>query len=173
MSGVFRGNGRMGRLKRIEWMSLAAVVGLLGCQVSRLAADWPAWRGEGTGVSTERNLPIVWHEERSIVWRCALPPWGTSSPVVAGGAVFVTTRTEEDKLLLIKIDAKSGAEEWTRAVGQGTGEREGPKRHPRKEHRFYSFAGPTPAATSEVVVVHFGNGDLAAYDFRGERLWKR
>ena len=25
----------------------------------------------------------------------------------------------------------------------------------------------------QVVVVHFGNGDLAAYDFDGEQLWKR
>src|SRR5690349_9631415 len=26
------------------------------------AADWPQWRGpDGTGVSTEKNLPIIWH----------------------------------------------------------------------------------------------------------------
>jgi outer membrane protein assembly factor BamB len=87
--------------------------------------------------------------------------------------VFVTTHTADDKLWLIKIDSKSGEVLWTREVGSGMGEYEGPKRQPRKEHRFYSPAGPTPATNGEIVVVHFGNGDLAAYDFAGERLWKR
>ena len=32
--------------------------------------------------------------------------------------------------------------------------------------------GPSPVTDGEVVVVHFGNGDLAAYDFAGNQLWK-
>jgi outer membrane protein assembly factor BamB len=138
------------------------------------ADDWPQWRGpEGTGVSSERGVPIVWHEQRSIVWKCPLPEWGTSTPVIWGDCVFVTTHTADDRLLLLRIDKQSGQVVWTQEAGSGTGEHEGPKRQPRKVHRFYSPASPSPATNGQAVVAHFGNGDLAAYDFEGRRLWKR
>src|SRR5205085_11808559 len=31
----------------------------------------------------------------------------------------------------------------------------------------------SPVTDGELVVVHFGNGDLAAYDFAGNQLWRR
>jgi len=137
------------------------------------ASDWPQWRGpEGTGVSQEKGLPIVWHEQRSIVWKCPLPEWGTSTPAVWDDAVFVTTHAADDKLLLLRIDKKKGQIVWSRQVGSGTKELEGPKRHPQKFHKFYSPASPSPVTDGTTVVAHFGNGDLAAYDFGGEQLWK-
>jgi hypothetical protein len=84
----------------------------------------------------------------------------------------VTTHTAEDKLLLLRIDKKGGKVAWTQEAGSGTAEREGPKRQPRKVHKFYSPASPSPATDGKVVVVHFGNGLLAAYDFEGQPLWK-
>jgi outer membrane protein assembly factor BamB len=139
-----------------------------------LAADWPQWRGpDGTGISGEKGIPIVWHEGRSIVWKCPLPEWGTSTPVIWGDAIFVTTHTGEDKLLLLRIDKKLGQIVWAQEVGSGTQEREGPKRHPQKAHKFYSPASPSPVTDGKVVVAHFGNGDLSAYDFDGQQLWKR
>jgi outer membrane protein assembly factor BamB len=165
---------------------LAVRVGLtlafvtLGLGRSGDAADWPQWRGpQGTGVSPEKGLPIIWHEQRSIGWKCPLPEWGASTPVISGDAVFVTTHTAEDTLLLLRIDKNRGEIVWTQQVGSGTAEptREagapGPKRHPQKLHRFYSPASPSPVTDGKVVVAHFGNGDLAAYDFEGQQLWKR
>ncbi len=35
------------------------------------------------------------------------------------------------------------------------------------------MASPSPVTDGRVVVVHFGNGDLAAYDFDGKQLWLR
>src|SRR5439155_24097461 len=40
-------------------------------------------------------------------------------------------------------------------------------------HKFYSPASPSPVTNGKIVVAHFGNGDLAAYDFDGNPLWKR
>ena len=34
------------------------------------------------------------------------------------------------------------------------------------------MASPSPVTDGTSVVVHYGNGDLAAYDFDGKRLWK-
>src|SRR5207253_1673895 len=85
------------------------------------SADWPQWRGpDGTGVSSEKGLPIVWHEQRSIVWKCPLPEWGTSTPIVASDAVLLTTHTADDKLLLLKIDKRNGQILWTQEIGSGT-----------------------------------------------------
>jgi outer membrane protein assembly factor BamB len=138
------------------------------------AADWPQWRGpEGTGVSNERGVPIVWHEQRAIAWKCPLPGSGNSTPAILGDAVFITTVTADDKLLLVRIDKKKGQIVWTQEVGSGTAERAGPKRHPQKVHKYYSPASPSPVTDGKVVVAHFGNGDLAAFDFDGNRLWKR
>jgi outer membrane protein assembly factor BamB len=137
------------------------------------AGDWPQWRGpEGTGVSSEKGVPIVWHEQRAIFWKCSLPEWGTSTPVISGEAIFVTTHSTGDKLLLLKIDKKSGKIVWTQEVGSGTGEHTGPQRQPQKFHKFYSPASPSPATNGKLVIAHFGNGDLAAYDFEGQQLWK-
>ena len=37
----------------------------------------------------------------------------------------------------------------------------------------HNLASPSPVTDGQLVVVHFGNGDLAAYDFEGKRLWRR
>jgi outer membrane protein assembly factor BamB len=138
-----------------------------------LAADWPQWRGlEGTGVSHEKGVPIVWHEQRSIVWKCPLPPWGDSTPAIWGDAIFVTTHTADDKLLVLRIDKKQGNIIWTRQVGTGTASRDAAKREAQKFHKWQNLASPSPVTDGRVVVAHFGNGDLAAYDFDGQQLWK-
>ncbi len=159
---------------------LAAAVLTTALSASAAAADWPQWRGpDGTGVSGAKGVPIVWHEQRAIAWKCTLPGSGNSTPAIWGNAIFVTAHTADDKLLLLRINKKNGEIDWTQEVGRGTAgpTREagapGPKRHPQKAHKFYSPASPSPVTDGKIVVVHFGNGDLAAYDFDGQELWKR
>src|SRR6478752_9611680 len=89
-----------------------------------IAADWPQWRGaEGTGISSEKQPPIVWHEQRSIVWKTAMPGPAASTPAIWGEAVFVTAHTSDDKLLLLRLNKKTGEVVWTQEVGSGTKER--------------------------------------------------
>jgi outer membrane protein assembly factor BamB len=138
------------------------------------AADWPQWRGpEGTGVSQEKQLPIIWHEGRSVVWKCPLPEWGASTPAIWGDAIFVTSHTVQNRLLLLRIDKRSGQIVWTQEVGSGDAVREAPQRSTQKFHRLHNLASPSPVTDGKVVVAHFGNGDLAAYDFGGKQLWKK
>src|SRR6476660_4163034 len=122
---------------------IAAVLAIMA-SASVIAADWPQWRGpDGTGVSNERGVPIVWHEQRAIVWKCPLPGSGNSTPAIWGDAVFITTLTADDKLFLLRIDKKKGQIVWTQDVGSGTAERAGPKRHSQKVHKFYNPASPS------------------------------
>jgi outer membrane protein assembly factor BamB len=143
------------------------------CRVAPAAAgDWPQWRGpRGDSVSRESGLPVIWSERDSVVWRTELPEWGTSTPAIWGDALFITTQ-QDDRLLLLKLDKRSGELLWTRQVGSGTPKREGEKRE-QKFHRLHNMASPSPVTDGTHVVAHFGSGDLAVFDFDGNELWHR
>lgn len=140
------------------------------------AGDWPQWRGpQGNSVSDEQGLPIEWSEESGIVWKTELPPWGTSTPAIWGDAIFVTTQHGGD-LLLLRLDKSDGHLVWTREVGAAETRRkeDGPwKRGEQKFHDLHNNASPSPVVDGRHVVVHFGNGLLAVYDFDGRELWRR
>jgi outer membrane protein assembly factor BamB len=136
--------------------------------------NWPQWRGPaGTGVSGEKDLPIAWNEQRGILWKVPLPGSGTSTPVIWEDAVFVTCHSAENRLLLVRLDRADGKVIWKQEVGTSEETREGPRRSKLKFHQYYSVASPSPVTDGKTVAVHFGNGDLAAYDFAGMQLWKR
>jgi outer membrane protein assembly factor BamB len=145
------------------------------------AENWPQWRGPaGNGTSRETRLPLHWDETHGIAWKAAIPEWGNSTPAVWGDAMFLTAHGDDDRLLLVKIARPTGRIEWTREVGRAKAERL-PSRSKKTAddrgrplfHTTQNLASPSPVTDGQRVVVHFGNGDLAAYDFAGNRLWRR
>jgi len=147
-----------------------------------LAGNWPQWRGPaGDGVSPEPTLPLTWSETQNVAWKCPLPR-GASTPAVWGDAIFITGQ-DGDKLMLYRIDRDTGKVVWSQEVGTaGTIVRGAPRggggRFQRggetpRFHELHNLASPSPVTDGRLVVVHFGNGDLAAYDFVGKQLWKR
>ena len=168
-------------MTRTAWRPclLAALLAFLAVAPAR-AGNWPQWRGpNGDGVSDETGLPLTWSNDSGLVWKVPLDGPASSSPVVWGDAAFLTTQ-DGDSLFLVKIDVNTGRAEWTQKVGSGETPRaagvkpkNGDERRRQKFHQLQNLASPTPATDGEVVVVHFGNGDLAAYDYSGKRLWLR
>jgi outer membrane protein assembly factor BamB len=75
--------------------------------------------------------------------------------------------------MLVKLAGQSGRIAWRQQVGAASTPRTGPKRDKQVFHQLHNLASPSPVTDGEVVVAHFGNGDLAAYDFDGKQLWKR
>jgi outer membrane protein assembly factor BamB len=135
--------------------------------------NWPQWRGpRGDSTSEEQGLPLVWSEKRNVAWKVELPAWGASTPAVWGDAVFVTAQQDE-KLLLLKLNQADGKTVWTRQVGAAETPRTGANRTEQKFHQLHNNASPSPVTDGEVVVAHFGNGELAAYDFEGQQLWRQ
>ena len=58
-----------------------------------MAANWPQWRGpSGLGVSAESGLPTTWSARENIAWSVALRGLGSSSPIVWGDQIFVTSQ---------------------------------------------------------------------------------
>ena len=162
----------------IRRSSLVCVLVLAGAGPAH-AGNWPRWRGpDGTGVSQETGLPTAWSEADGLVWKCDLPEWGNSSPVVWGDAIFVTAQ-KDDELLLVKLSKKSKGIEWTRQAGSGKtkvanyGFKPPGERGSQAFHATQNLASPSAATDGDIVAAHFGNGDLAAYDFAGNRLWAR
>ena len=144
------------------------------------ADNWPQWRGpDGDGTSRETDLPIVWNESLHVCWKTPLPEWGNSTPAIWEDSIFLTTQVNNDKLLLLKIDKKTGRIEWTRQVGAEACPHEpvqgksGDKRRHQFFEQSHNFASPSPLTDGRRVVVHYGNGELAAYDFDGKQLWDR
>ena len=139
------------------------------------AADWPQWRGpHGNGVSSETGLALRWSNSEGILWKTELPEWGGSTPVVRGEALFLTSQTDAGKLLVLRLNSKTGKIVWIRQIGVGqpvTGDR--PKRGIQVFHRWHNMASPSAVTSSNRIVVQFGTGDIAALDFSGKVLWKR
>ncbi len=93
--------------------ALVFVIAALTSDVSAQEGNWPGWRGDGSGVSREINLPVEWDTERGVLWKKSLPGAGHSSPVVFGDRVLVTTAYERTdtvftKSLLIAVSGLLG-----------------------------------------------------------------
>jgi outer membrane protein assembly factor BamB len=126
--------------------------------------DWPCWRGpNASGVADGRSLPIRWSNSENIRWSVALPGWGTSSPVVYGDRVFVTSHLKDKKsLLTLCFNRKDGKELWRHDFGFGVDQR---------THDKSNLAVNTPAVTADAVYVAFGNADIARYSHDGKLVW--
>lgn len=138
---------------------------LLGLPLRLLSADWPRFRGpSGQGLSEERDLPLEWDAERNIRWKTQVPGEGWSSPVVAGGRVYLTTVTDsQTRARVLAFDRASGAVVWDTVVTEIV---------PLRKEAKNSYATPTPVVEGGRVHVVFGDGTLAALDLQGKVLWK-
>ena len=159
----------------MQMRSLSAVILVLvfcWMQSARSAeyalTDWPRWRGPNAdSIAADRHLPLQWSSTENIRWSAKLPGWGTSSPVVYGHRVFVTSQDEVDdkkSLWLLCFDRESGKELWRQDFGLSVDQR---------THVKSNLAVNTPAVTEDGVYVAFGNADIARYTHDGKRIWLR
>ena len=153
--------------KRIAVMRNAQISLLIALAISALqAGNWPQWRGPNAdSVADGGTLPIEWSQTKNIRWSVKLPGWGTSSPVVYGDRVFVTSQVEEGakkSLLTLCFDRDTGKELWRHDFGFGVDQR---------THEKSNLAVNTPAVTEDAVYVAFGNADIARYSHDGKLIW--
>jgi len=145
---------------------------LAGFMASPVRADWPHWRGEGgNGVSLTAKPPVEFGPERNLRWKTELPGRGSSSPVVVGERVFVTTAVPvegEPGLLdfrLLCLDRETGREQWSRSCVRAM-PHEG-------THETNGFASASPCTDGKRVYAHFGSRGLHCFTLAGEPLWSR
>jgi outer membrane protein assembly factor BamB len=146
---------------------LAAATILLAVRSATRAEDWPQFRGPtGQGNSAEQGLPLEWSETRNIVWKTRVPGTGWSSPVVAGGRVWLTAAVKERgaSLRVLAFDVQTGREVVNTEVFRT---RQADPLNPKN-----TLASPTPIVDGDRVYVHFGADGTAALTTSGEVVWK-
>jgi outer membrane protein assembly factor BamB len=152
--------------------------------------NWPSFRGTlARGLSSSPSLPKEWDAAsgKGIVWKTPIPGLGTSSPIVWGSRVFITTAIQpsdtqgfrvgaygdvdsvvgegECQYVVLCLDRDSGAIVW---------QKEAAKSIPTvKRHAKSSHANPTPATDGTHVLVSFGGAGVFCYDFEGNLQWTR
>ncbi|MCP3920848.1 MAG: PQQ-binding-like beta-propeller repeat protein [bacterium] len=134
---------------------------LLALAPSNQDPAWGGFRGNnGAGLATgDAALPEKLDREANQIWRTELPK-GYSSPVVAGGRVFLTG-AEDKRLLTLCFDAETGEKKWRKSI-EYDGSRVGAN----------SAAAPTPATDGERVYALFHHIGLVAYGLDGEEQWR-
>jgi outer membrane protein assembly factor BamB len=93
----------------LRWLALAVV--LVSTPVR--ADDWPQWRGpKRDGVAPNARMPANWPQNPpKPLWKVPIGE-GQSSPVVAGGRVFVMSRDKAGKEICWCLNATTGKEVW-------------------------------------------------------------
>jgi outer membrane protein assembly factor BamB len=130
------------------------------------ASDWPQWRGRNRdGVAVGAELPETWPEKLPVRWRVATGR-GYSSPVVAGGRVYIMERADGAEVVR-SLDVLDGATVWRHAYALDY-----------TVHRNAGRHGNWPKATTTVTggrVFSFGiSGVLTALNAEtGVVVWKR
>jgi outer membrane protein assembly factor BamB len=151
---------------------LILTTALLSCSFApTYADDWPEFRGPtGQGLVLKGKLPTRWSQNQNVAWKREIPGKGWSSPVVAGGRVYLTTAVPDEggdqSLRALCLDAASGNLLWNKAVFRQDGTTS-PNIHSKNSH-----ASPTPLVRDGKLFVHFGHQGTACLDLDGKVLWR-
>jgi outer membrane protein assembly factor BamB len=151
------------------------------------ADNWPTWRGPtANGVVAEGNPPIKWSEKKNIKWKVSVPGRASSTPIIWGDNIFLTTavptgkepenKTEKRQRVAAKptipyqfkllcLDKNTGKLNWD-VVSKETIPHEG-------HHPSSSYAPFSPITDGQSVWVSFGSQGLYCYDIDGNLKWSQ
>ena len=142
------------------------------------ADDWPSWRGpDSTGSSTSATPPTRWSETENVRWKVRLPGAGSSTPIVFGDRIYVTTAVETDskpsedaprnvhEFRVLALDRADGSVVWERTVAAAMPHEAG--------HRTNTLASASPVTDGTHVWAFFGSRGLFCLDLEGEVQWSR
>jgi hypothetical protein len=154
-----------------------AVCSLSACAGVALASDWPGFRGpDSAGIARDSRPPVSWSDSENLKWRTELPGPGSSSPILVGDRIFVTSwsgygddsggKPSELKRHLVCLSRSTGKALWSKSVPGETNV--DPYESYMREH---GYATHTPVSDGERVYVYFGKAGARAYDLNGKELW--
>jgi outer membrane protein assembly factor BamB len=139
-------------------------LGIAVMSSSLAAADWPGFRGDGTSVSTARDLPLHWSATSNMAWRVTLPGTGQSSPIIWRDRVYVTSAVgpRKEHLVVQALSLDTGKELWRFTTNSSRAQ---------EVSNMHSQAAPTPVAADDGVFAFFESGDGFALTHEGSARW--
>ena len=182
-----RKNRRRFPARPVCWALAAALS--VALPAAAAAQEWAQFRGPGAAgvVADNPDRPERWSADENVAWRTPIPGLGWSSPVVAGGLVFVTTVTSDGEVetpeggwyrggergtprdvhhwLVYALDLETGEPRWRTEVHAGV--------PATSRHLKNTFASETPVTDGEQVYVLFGNVGVYALGLDGAVRWSR
>lgn len=145
-----------------------------------LAADVTGFRGPGgVAVSNEAGLPAEWSSTKNVAWKTRLPGPGTSSPIVLGERIYLTSYSgyglqpnQGDQSGLMRhvlcLDRKSGKTIWKKDFKPQLPE----SRYSGGNNARHGYASSTPTTDGKHLFVFFGKSGVFCLDLNGKTVWK-
>lgn len=129
--------------------------------ITAAKAEWPEWRGPNSNIiAPPGNYPLEFSPDNNCMWQVELGGEGASTPIVSGGAIYLTT-TVDDQDVAVSYDL-DGTERWRKALGAArTG-----------KHRNATGSNPSAVTDGQYVVVYFKSGLVACLSTDGEEQWR-
>lgn len=137
---------------------------------------WLQWRGPQNNGVAASDAPLRFSATENVKWRIPIPGKGQSTPVIAGGRLFLTTAVRGEgsdpfggakyDFVVFAIDAETGREVWRKTAISATP-------HEGYHRRYGSFASNPPVTDGTILIAHFGSRGVYAYDLDGRPLWKK
>jgi outer membrane protein assembly factor BamB len=189
--------GRRSAIHSWAWRAISTVSALLLAAVAGAAdtdGNWAQWRGpDASGVASAGNPPIEWSESQNVRWKVPIGGLGSSSPIVWGARVYVTTavdtgrrgeapadeREETERTFnptgappeeilrfeVIAFERADGSEAWRTSVVEA---------QPHEGHHpTGTYASGSPVTDGERLYVSFGSRGLYALDLEGQVVWRK
>ena len=164
---------------------------LIGCLAfDAPAANWPYWRGPfSNGISEEKGIPAEWGPEKNVLWKAPLAGLGTSTPILWGDRIFLTSQIGDGPFeqrgrdfanasTPRKTGERPKVEFLVQAFGSDNGrllweyrlDAEG--RLPAV-HMKHNLSSPSCVTDGELVYAWFGTGQIVALSMEGKPVWQR
>jgi outer membrane protein assembly factor BamB len=130
--------------------------------------NWTHFRGNSLdGISASDNPVISWDNTSNILWKTNIEGKGWSSPVIYGDQVWITTATEDGKIMKgICLGFSSGKIIYDLPLFSPDSV--------QTKHVVNTYATPTPCIEEGSVYLHFGTyGTACVNTANGKTVWKR
>ena len=143
------------------------------------AEDWVRFRGpNGAGVADAKGLPASWSDSENLLWKIKLPGPGSSSPIVRGNRIYVTSysgygvdRENPGDVANLQrhlgcYELSTGKSVWDTTIKSLQDEE--PYSGFLTDH---GYASSTPTIDDERVYAFFGRSGVFAFDHEGKQVW--
>ncbi len=157
--------------------------------------NWASWRGPmGSGEAPGGDPPVKWSETQNIKWKVEIPGLGSSTPVVWGDRIYLTTAVETDEegkaparrssgrrrggrggsessltkvydFRVLALSRKDGSVVWSKSVNKAVPHERG--------HRTATQASASPVTDGKHIYAHFGSRGIHCLDMKGKVIWSK
>ncbi len=148
-------------------------------------AHWPQWRGPlANGVAPGATPPLEWSETTNVRWKVQIPGRGSSTPVVWGNRIYLSTAIPVGvpsdaqheprgglrsfgvhRFVIMAIDRATGRTVWQRVAREQVP-------HEGAHNDNGTWASGSPITDGERIYAYFESFGLYAYDMNGSLVWE-